>query len=63
MASLSGKDGSKPSCTPPFSVEQLLAKCGSVLDGAEASWQLVCNYLDTMCHDSLCKMASTLNGK
>ncbi|KAL1507209.1 hypothetical protein AB1Y20_008059 [Prymnesium parvum] len=61
MQSLANSE--KPSCTAPFTIDQLLSKCGSTLDGNAASWQLVCNYMDTMCNDPLCKMASTLNGK
>ena len=62
-AALSGGSGEKPSCTAPFTVDQLLSKCGGIIDGNTATWQLVCNYMDTMCNDALCKMASTLNGK
>lgn len=51
-------DGAKPAATAPFTVDNVLAKCPVPLD-----WQLVCNYLDTMCNEPLCKMASTLNGK
>ena len=53
-------DDAKPTATNPFTVDTLLAKCPPELS---VDWQLVCNYLDTMCNDPLVKMASTLNGK
>ena len=56
----SSADEGKPPATAPFTVDTLLAKCPAHFAN---DWQLVCNYLDTMCHDPLCKMASTLNGK
>jgi transcription initiation factor IIE alpha subunit len=48
-----------------FTVDDLLAKCPSHFadDGTPITWQLVCNYLDAMCADPLCTIASTLNDK
>eukprot|EP00966_Prymnesium_polylepis_P108422 2509992-Prymnesium_polylepis.1 len=58
-APMSGQTAGKPSCTAPFTVDQLLAKCGGVIDGNTATWQLVCNYLDTMCNDAVPRQQPT----
>jgi len=49
----------------PFTVDAVLARCPARFseDGPQISWQLVLNYLDALCSDPLCKMATTLNGK
>ena len=49
----------------PFTVDAVLARCPQKFsdDGPLITWQLVLNYLDALCSDPLCKMASTLNGK
>ena len=54
-----------------FTVEDILsrleARFGSPPhfpdDGTTIDFELVCNYLDAMCADPLCTIASTLNGK
>jgi transcription initiation factor IIE alpha subunit len=49
-----------------FTVDDLLAKCPKHFEDDPSlpiTWQLVCNYLDAMCADTLCTIASTLNGK
>jgi len=61
----SQEERGKP-CTTPFTVEELVQACGPLLEGHEFESdrrQLVANYLDTMCNDPLCMMASPLNGK
>lgn len=52
-------------CTAAFSVESLSGACPDLLEEATASelHELVRNYLDTMCHDPIVRMASTLNDK
>ena len=49
----------------PFTVDAVLQSCPQRFseDGPNITWQLCLNYLDALCSDPLCKMASTLNGK
>jgi DNA-directed RNA polymerase III subunit RPC3 len=54
-----------PSYRDPFTIDHLLSQCPERFsaNGPPISRQLVRNYLDALCSDPLCKVASTLNDK
>ena len=54
-----GSPGETEKLSSPFTIDALLARWeGGVLTRKDAS-----HYLDTMCQDATCRMATALNGK